>query len=293
MKVVILAGGRGSRLWPISQRELPKQFVSLDGGKSLLEQTCARFTDPWVITEPKYASLASGKVIVEPSPRNTGPAVLYAVSEIAESNDDIFCFCPADHYFGDEEALHAALKEAKSAAEEGHIAILGTKPTHPETKYGYILPSGKFVEKPKNPQPLIDKGALWNIGIFVFSVKTLQEEVEKHVPLIEPLSFDKLVLEKTDRIKVIPFDSEWRDVGSWDAIYDMLDKDENANAIRGSVETHNSRGNLLIGGKKPIYVIGLNDCVVVNGPEGILVADKKNADLIKAMLDKTEKVSPK
>jgi mannose-1-phosphate guanylyltransferase/mannose-6-phosphate isomerase len=279
LHAVILAGGAGERFWPASRRHYPKPFLRVVGGKSLLEATLARarrFADPdhiWIVCGNEHAAairkesgLPRSRVLVEPQRRNTAMAVAWAAVRIAaEDPDAVMAMLSADHHIPDEKAFANAMRlGARAAHDAGALVTLGVRPTRPETGYGYIQvgePAGdgfeglhhvrRFVEKPNaaRARRYLERGDhLWNAGIFVWSVSTLLEEVERCAPELHralgplrkkprgrndealrasyrrapSLPIDVAVLEQSRRVWTVPVDFAWSDVGTWSSLADEL-----------------------------------------------------------------------
>lgn len=221
---VILAGGKGERFWPLSRKQRPKQFLSLDGsGRSLLQATADRLLQLaggwqglWVITaghleqgvREQLPDLPTGNVLVEPEGRDTAPAVAWATLEVARrcGQDAVIGFFPADHWIGEQDAFHETLKAAEAlAVQEQAIATLGITPTYPSTGYGYIeqgekvgvfhdIPGyqvSRFTEKPDlaTAEQFLASGRFsWNGGMFIFPANVMLDELRTHVPeIIKPL----------------------------------------------------------------------------------------------------------
>lgn len=206
---VILAGGRGTRFWPLSRRAMPKQCLSLDGGPTLIQRTVSRIVPliplerVLVVTGPDMAEavreqlpdLPPGNLLVEPSARNTAPVAAWTAWEVARRGGGTLCVLPSDHVIADEPAFRAALALALESASAGGIVTLGIQPTHPETGFGYIAPRSlapagavtpveRFVEKPDSPRAkeLIAAGCLWNAGMFCWRADTVQAAVRAFLP---------------------------------------------------------------------------------------------------------------
>ena len=208
LKAVVLAGGSGSRLWPLSRQQLPKQFLNLNGVDSMLSATIARLSpmiaqdDVWVVTGEAHATgeafseLDGLNKILEPCGRNTAPAIAIAAALLQDlSNDDpVMIVLPADHIVTKKDAFQACLKTAVHAAEAGRIVTFGIVPTHPETGFGYIQTEKsdnslhsviRFVEKPdlENAQKMLDDGNYyWNSGMFVWKCSVILDQIEKLLP---------------------------------------------------------------------------------------------------------------
>jgi mannose-1-phosphate guanylyltransferase/mannose-6-phosphate isomerase len=210
---VILSGGEGRRLWPLSRPERPKQFLALTGAETLLQQTVLRLADPALFRSPiiiggagqrfliaeqlRAANLAASRIVLEPVGRNTGPALAVgALLALAEDPQALILSAHADAAIPDADAFRATVTRGVAAAEQGRVVLFGVTPTHPATGYGYIEPSSgeagpvrevaRFLEKPDEVTAarLIAAGCLWNSGIFLMSAARLVEEMGKHEPKV-------------------------------------------------------------------------------------------------------------
>ena len=233
---ILLCGGCGSRLWPLSRSLFPKQFLNItENKKSLIEINFERLQNImpaeniYAVTGEKYISDVCNKLkqyteapryLAEPVARNTAPAIAAGVKYISKNsnNDELILVMPSDHYIKDNEAFNKAIKEAAKFAQEGFIVTFGIKPTYPETGFGYIKAKGndveQFVEKPdkETAQKYIDEGNyFWNGGIFLFKASTLLQELKKHAPEISEIletietnsnKIDKTVFEKMPKISI-------------------------------------------------------------------------------------------
>ncbi len=330
MKIVILSGGGGQRLWPISRKSFPKQFLHFGDGKSLLQKTVERFSNApfcdeiFIVTndflEPlvkKQIKQFEGKkeltILKVPSPKNTGPAISFAVKEIYKktgSKNTHLLFVPSDHFMESKEVFFERVQECARFASEGKIVTFGINPYEPETGYGYIkkgneLSRGiydveKFVEKPNKKlaeKYLRDGNFLWNSGMFAFSVETFEKECLLHCPeimgddfnTIPSLSIDYALMEKTKNIVVSPLDISWSDVGSWHSVHKILEKDHNNNVKIGSVVEKETSNCLMISSEKKIACIGLEDLIIIETKEVILVAKKSESQKIKDFLQELPK----
>ncbi|HUX38258.1 MAG TPA: sugar phosphate nucleotidyltransferase [Rectinemataceae bacterium] len=356
MTNLILCGGAGTRLWPLSRSASPKQFVDLLGGPSLFERTIARnapLADRWlIVTGAAHQSLAATQFekaapagspveyILEPMGRNTAPAI--ALACLALPADEPVLVSPSDHEIRDEAAYHAAARRAIAAARSGLLATFGLEASYPETGYGYIEasapitkaaaaiaedpPSGaegpllrvaSFREKPDRPtaEAYIAAGRYyWNSGMFAFTAGAFLEELGRHAPAmleaarralaaaprpdartwaiaaadmaaIPADSIDYAVMEKSERVAVVPCSIGWNDLGSWDAIYDIRSKDKDANASDGPVLPLSSSGNLLLSSGKRLVLVDVDDLIVVDTPDALLIARRGSSQDVKKAVD--------
>ncbi len=331
MKALILAGGSGTRLWPLSRRNFPKQFLKLDGDKSLLRQTVERllgvlsFDDIVVITNNEYKFYVKSDlcgidhVILEPEGRNTAPAIAlgvkYCMERLGCSEEEILFIFPSDHVIRPVDQFMEYVKFADGIAKQGRLVTFGIRPDRPETAYGYIKASRqqvvaagfslrsekdcflveKFVEKPDETtaKQYIEEGSYyWNSGMFAFRIGTIMEELKQHVPEIDEIlskSFDEMivqfnqmpdisidyaVMEKSDRVAMLPLDLYWNDIGSWDSLHDLLSRDEDGNAVIGDVMTIDTKNCLIFGNKRLLSTIGLEDCIIVETDDAVLIAKR-------------------
>jgi len=334
---ILLAGGTGTRLWPVSRELYPKQLVKFIGNDSLVQSTIKRL-DPLldlnkvrvVCGERHYHEIArhiddiglksGGKIIQEPSGRNTAPAILLAAFYIHHAAaDGIMCVFPADHVIGNIESFHERLRVAIDLAERGHIVTFGIKANYPETGYGYIEGGDgvlehafrvkRFVEKPDRAtaEKYIEAGNFfWNSGMFAFKASVLLEEFRTYQPQmlaameacfsadqplagkdydrLENISIDYAIMEKTDKCVVVPSDFGWSDIGSWKSLYDFLEKDEANNVIEGDVITRNTRNCFIQGHDRLIATNCLRDMVVVETPDSIFVSDIEHSRDVKSIV---------
>ena len=334
---VLLAGGTGTRLWPVSREMYPKQLVKFIGNDSLVQSTIKRL-DPLldlanirvVCGEQHYHEIArhindiglatDGKIIQEPSGRNTAPAILLAALHIQHATaDGIMCIFPADHVIGNIESFHERLSIAIELADQGHIVTFGIKPNYPETGYGYIegdTPESdrackvkRFVEKPDRPtaEQYIEAGNFfWNSGMFAFKASVLLEEFKKYQPemlaamnacfsvdqpldrtdydRMDNISLDYAIMEKTKKCVVVPSDFGWSDIGSWKSLYDFLDKDDDFNVLDGDIIARDTRHCFIQSRDRLIATNRLHDIVVVETPDSIFVSDLEHSRDVKSIV---------
>ena len=334
---VILSGGSGTRLWPLSRSGRPKQFLEFSGGGTMLELTLQRTGDPTkftsaiVVGNAGHAELLASQCgdkarcfILEPLARNTAPAIALAALEAAP--DDLLLVSPSDHLIADVEAFHQAVATALPLAEDGWLVTFGIMPTGPETGYGYIrrgerLADGayrveRFVEKPSADvaQAYLDEGGYsWNAGIFLFRADAYLAAMRDHAPdmleaaqtamdraqrtglLISPEaeafarspsdSIDYAVMERADKVAVVPVDMGWSDIGSWDALYDILDKDADGNAHVGDVASIGSSGCLIRSEGPVVTVAGVQDLIVIATGDAVMILPRGSSQQTKAIVE--------
>jgi mannose-1-phosphate guanylyltransferase/mannose-6-phosphate isomerase len=337
---VILAGGSGSRLWPMSRQNLPKQFLTLDGGATLLQTTIDRLSptivakDVLIVTQESHAkgeayhALLPYKTLFEPVGRNTAPAIALAAAYLmAEGGDPVMVVLPADHIIKDEVRFRAHLDVAIQAAQSGKLVTFGIRPTRPDTGFGYIkaaasgddaqvLEVERFTEKPNHATAerfLKDGDHYWNSGMFVWRASvilaemqrylpaahqivqtilaesragvTFQQAVEKHFAAMPSISIDYGVLEKSDRVSLIPCDIGWNDVGSWQAVHEVAPKDENGNAIQGNVIAIDCKNSLIRAEKRLVAVIGVEDLCVIETADAVLISKSDQTQRVREVVD--------
>lgn len=338
MQVVILCGGSGTRLWPISRSLYPKQFVRLFENESLFQKTIKRNTNSAdtfsvVINQEQYfmgldqfeeLKISNQKTfILEPVGRNTAPAI--AMAALAADPDEILLIVPSDHLIEKTTEYEKAVLQAKTLAEEGYLVTFGIKPHYAETGYGYIEAQGfdvkAFKEKPsaETAQQYVRAGNyFWNSGMFCFKAKTYLNELKKHAPdiydqsyktfshskneqllrlnaeemkAIRSESIDYAVMEKSQLVKVIPADIGWSDLGSFDSLYDALPKDEAGNTKSENVIHLGSKNNLIIGQKRLISTIDVEDLMIVDTTDALVIAKKGSTQKVKDLVTEVKKRS--
>ena len=335
---IVLCGGSGTRLWPISRKLYPKQFLKLFDNESLFQKTIKRNQDLvdeyLVVSNIEQYSLSSEQInttdvqnysfILESMPRNTAPAI--AIASLFVDEDEIVLVTPSDHLIKDEIEYNNVIKKAKEFAKDDYIVTFGITPKHPETGYGYIEYKEyevlNFLEKPdkENAQKYINQGNfLWNSGIFCFKAKIFLEELKKYSPevynysleaykniskgkistidyndmiKIPDISVDYAVMEKSDKIKVVPSDIQWSDMGSFDSLYDELPKDDINNSKMDHLININSTNNLIIS-DKIVSTIDVSDLIIIDTEDALLVSKRGSSQKIKDVVSIIKEKDPK
>ncbi|ORU93377.1 MAG: mannose-1-phosphate guanylyltransferase/mannose-6-phosphate isomerase [Cycloclasticus sp. symbiont of Bathymodiolus heckerae] len=346
---VIMAGGSGSRLWPLSRQLFPKQFLPLVGDETMLQSTCSRLEGlahhaPLLICgedhrftvaeQLRTSGHANSPIILEPAGRNTAPAVaLAALHAIKEGDDPVLLVLAADHVIADVNAFQASVSTALPFAEQGKLVTFGIVPTAAETGYGYIqrgavresgaFDVAEFVEKPDlaTAEQYLSRGEFyWNSGMFMFKasryLEVLKEQQldiykaceqamtnaavdsdfirpDKEIFLSCPDdSIDYAVMEPLcstaasgDDVVVVPMECGWSDVGSWSALWDVSEKDENGNTCKGDVLSHDTQNCFIQSDGKLIATVGLDGIVVVESDDAIMVAAKDRVQDVKKIVE--------
>jgi len=358
MTNIILCGGNGTRLWPLSRTLMPKQFVKLFEGESLFQKTVQRnqqaCDSQFIVSNAEQYFLAvdqieeltvnstlktqhSTQYLLEPVGRNTAPAI--ALACLALAPDEIVLVTPSDHLIKDEKAYLEAISKAKNLATEGNLVTFGITPQYPETGFGYIqaVPENDeclilnvecFKEKPnielaeqyieENSKLSIQNSPLkwyWNSGMFCFKAGIFLEELKKyspeiyeaskeafdnkiiqhsklriqhsHMEAIPSESIDYAVMEKSNKVKVIPSDIAWSDLGSFDALYEELSKDEYGNATtsiqNSTLIIQNSSRNLILS-EKQVAMIDIDDLIIIDTADALLVSKKGSSQKVKEVV---------
>ena len=336
MTNIILCGGSGTRLWPISRTLMPKQFVKLFDDKSLFELTVERNSkvcdSQFIVSNTEQYFLAldqiennstlnieNSKFLLEPVGRNTAPAI--ALACMALPLDEIVLVTPSDHLIKDEDEYAKVLEKAKELAQGNDLVTFGIKPDFAETGFGYIEAEGlsvkAFHEKPDLPTAtkyLEDGNYYWNSGMFCFKAGVFLDELKKYSPEIYEASkqalnnissnnslirikhedminipddsIDYAVMEKSKKVKVVPSDIAWSDVGSFDALFEELPKDKNGNTQNDKHISIDSKNNLIHGKDKYIATIDVEDLIVVDTGDALLVSKKGSSQKVKKVVSK-------
>ena len=353
---VILCGGSGTRLWPLSRAGFPKQFLCLTGNESLFQQaalrlaamgtTDIRVANPYIVSGEEHRFLALeqlretgiplGASLLEPIGRNTAPALtLAALAALEDGADPVLVVTPADQTIADQAAFSRAMQHAVREAATGSIVILGIAPSHPETGYGYIqaeiaqneesvLAVRRFVEKPDaaTAQTYLDDGGYyWNAGMFVLKASVWMAALTRFRPdiaqathqawqkhsidstttarfirpgkpeftAIPAVSVDYAVMEHCPGsefpVKMVPLAAGWSDLGAWDAVWNVLPKDQVGNAHRGDVLTTDSRNTLVHATSRLVTLVGVDDLIVIETPDAVLVANRTSSQDVKKIVE--------
>ncbi|WP_263768643.1 mannose-1-phosphate guanylyltransferase/mannose-6-phosphate isomerase [Propionivibrio soli] len=350
---VVLSGGSGTRLWPLSREKYPKQLLPLICEDSLLQATVRRVENiagaqiaaPMVVCNEEYRFVIAeqlrligkeGPIVLEPFGRNTAPALtLAALAAMRDGGDPVLLVMPADHVIIDVPAFQAVVAEGAALAEGGAVVTFGITPESPETGYGYIQADGpageghaatiaRFVEKPDlaTAQRYLDAGNyLWNSGLFMMKASVWLAAIEACRPDIHAAcrtawergtadgdflrvdkeafkdcpsdSIDYAVMERiASREKeslpqgvVIPLAAGWSDVGAWDALWKVLEKDEAGNVAQGDTLLHDCHNTLAFSGSRLVACVGVEDLIVVETPDAVLIAHKDKTQDVKQIVD--------
>lgn len=329
MKIIILCGGSGTRLWPVSRERFPKQFVKINHERySLFQETFLRalkitkLNNIYIVTNSKYRFLVLGEleelgqnldkknIISEPDSKNTLPAIYSGVYEISKHGIDDVLVMPSDHFISDSDKFADIVKDSLQLS-KNYLVTFGVKPTNPNTGYGYISAHRKilngffvdeFKEKPdkETAKKYIRDNYYWNAGIFMFNSKLFINEVkeknkeiydafasskninEAYDNINESISIDYGILEKSDKITLIPLDLEWSDLGSFESLYNNSTKDKNNNIINTENITLNSKGNYVISdNRKLISLVGIQNTIIIDNKDALLISKRSNADKVK------------
>ncbi len=352
MYIVILAGGSGTRFWPLSRAARPKQLISITGDRSMLQRTVERILplNPkriLIITNQLQADETERQmqlydsvpidVIAEPAARNTAPAIGLAAALVAAHDPSgIMAVLPADHFIKNEGMLRDTLTFAGDAARNGVLVTLGILPSRPETGYGYIeagmdavdaghaqgpFPVRCFVEKPPLAEALryLDEGNFfWNSGMFIWRADTILGEMETFMPAlhgklvklmranaatgktglkeriaalyqdIESVSIDYGVMEKSSRVQMVPVEMGWSDVGSWSALPEVIEPDNNGTVCVNAAGhiAIDSSDCLIYADGRMVATVGVHNLVVVSTPDAILVCDRERCQDVKKVVER-------
>ncbi|WP_310441887.1 mannose-1-phosphate guanylyltransferase/mannose-6-phosphate isomerase [Sulfurimonas sp.] len=336
MTNIILCGGSGTRLWPVSRTLMPKQFVKFFNNKSLFQLTLQRNSSvchkELIVSNSEQYFLAKDQLeemalvaqkttfLLEPVGRNTAPAIALACMTL--DAEDIVLVTPSDHLIKNEKEYIKVLERAKRLAQEDNLVTFGIKPTFAEVGFGYIESAGDevkaFHEKPDfaTATKYLEAGNYyWNSGMFCFKAGLFLDELQKYSPAIYEAckkaigndaktssnsnmigikledmqnipedSIDYAVMEKSLKVKVVSSDIDWSDVGSFDALYEELSKDENGNTINENYVQINSKNNLIYGNERKIATVDIEDLIIVDTGDALLISKKGSSQKVKKIV---------
>lgn len=338
---VVISGGEGSRLWPVSRLSLPKPFIKLTDGRTLIERAYERAKKIGckilTVTNREYYFIckdelervgASGCFLLEPFARNTAPAIALAAEYISATHgaETMMLVFAADQMITDQEGLFSAVSEATKLAEEDYLVTFGIVPTRPETGYGYIelgetLQSGyrvaRFVEKPNLATAISYVSSskfLWNSGMFCFKARVFLAELAKHAPRVaqevkacwiamqqmncsnlfeippdlfknvQDISIDYAVLEKSDKVTVVPGDFGWADIGSWNAIRDLVQPDGDQNRALCDAIFLDTSNTFVQSEDRLVATVGIKDLIIIDTADALLVAHTEKVQDVKKIV---------
>lgn len=351
---VILSGGAGTRLWPMSTPDLPKQMLALTAAQTMLQLTARRaqgalgtplahdgerFAAPIVVANARHAAMVEAQLadvaaaaqvlILEPVGRNTAPAI--ALAALASAGDAPLLVMPSDHVIADVPAFHAAIHAALPLVRDGWLVTFGIDPATPETGYGWIqvgdeIAGGvhrvaRFVEKPPRAaaEAMLAAGDhAWNGGIFLFRADAYRAALALHDPAILAAcqkamdgaraegirlypdaaafaaapsdSIDYAVMEKAERVAVVPVRMGWSDVGSWDALHEISDRDAAGNAHHGDVVAIDTANCLVRSDGARIALVGVEDLIVVASGNDILILPRGRSQDVKRLIEEMKRM---
>lgn len=335
---VILSGGSGTRLWPLSRSHKPKQLLALTGERTMLQMTAARcldrqsFAPAIIVTNALHAGeIASqladerpARIILEPVGRNTAPAIALAAIEAAP--DAALLVMPSDHVIEDIAAFHAAIMAALPLVEQGWLVTFGITPDKPETGYGYIRRGDAvapgvhrvdaFIEKPDATRAesyLAAGNYSWNGGIFLFRADAYLAALDRFEPAMlaavrssldgaardglfvipaaeaflssKSESIDYAVMERADRVAVVPVEMGWSDVGSWDALHALGEADDHANVLHGDIVAIDTSGCLIRSEGPVITTVGIHDLIVVATRDAVMILPRGDSQKVKGIVE--------
>ena len=345
-----MAGGQGTRFWPVSRQKRPKQFLQIAGSRTMLQETAARLQpflspqDIYVVCSDQYVEVVCSQlpelgleqIIVEPLARSTAPCVGLAATYLKRHYpDEVMAVLPSDHVIGQVDEFHQVLEAAQELAGQDWLVTFGIQPSYPATGYGYLHQGDKigefgsrpayrvarFTEKPdpKLAEQFLSQGNYcWNSGMFVWSIEGILREIDTCMPKLgqalkeidkswedgermlelftglESISIDFGVMEKAEKVAVLPCDLGWSDVGSWKALEDIRSRDSRGLSSNTSYVNIDGRDCLLYAAKeKVIALVGVENLLIIDTPDALLVCDRERAEDVKKVVDHLRKKNRK
>jgi len=348
---IILAGGSGTRFWPVSREQSPKQLQKFVGSGTMIQNTVQRLL-PLIPVEKLYVgthhqqapetlrqldsfNFSPDHLVAEPCSRNTAIAIGLMAKIIADKDANaIMAVFPADHVVADSESFIKVLQKAEALAQKDFLVTLGIPPTRPETGFGYLKQGSEingfeniyrveqFIEKPDvvSAKKYLEKGTyFWNCGVFIWKASILLKELQQHAADIHSqlgiltdclqstkgklghlelnkkgceifsslpsLSIDYAVMEKSSNVALVPADIGWNDVGAWNALDDVCEKDSAGNILSGNVLAQDCNNSIVYGHDRLIAILGIKDTVVVDTQDALLVCAKDRSQDVKKLVE--------
>ncbi|MFJ7565812.1 mannose-1-phosphate guanylyltransferase/mannose-6-phosphate isomerase [Herminiimonas sp. NPDC097707] len=353
---IILSGGAGSRLWPVSREALPKPFIALPDGETLLQKTLKRAIalpgvenvltvtnrDYYFLTRDEYESNTESDskhiihdYLLEPVGRNTAPAIAAAALHACRKHgeDTVLLILPADHLINDQSSFTQAVSEATELAKQGWLVTFGIQPTTPETGYGYIESGealadsishkvARFVEKPdlQTAQAYIASDRFtWNSGMFCFTAGAMLAALRQCAPkvlssveqtfaatgfdkdpvvldatgfaLAPDISIDYAVMERADKVAVVPVSFDWSDIGSWSALAELVAPDDRGNRTSCETVLVDTDNCYVQSDSRMIAAIGVDDLLIIDTPDALLIAHNSRAQDVKSVVARLKLLS--
>lgn len=352
---VILAGGSGTRFWPVSREQSPKQLQKIVGTGTMIQNTVQRLLPlipidklyigthkqqvPETLQQLNSFGFSPNHLLAEPCSRNTALAIGLMAKILSDKDtDSIMAIFPADHVVTNSKNFIKVLQKAETMAKKGYLVTLGIPPTRPETGFGYLKQGQKtkedgnvfqveqFVEKPDltTAKEYLKNGTyFWNCGVFVWKTSVILEELQQHTKNIHSqletlmgclqnssgkpdhlelneegceifsslpsLSIDYAVMEKSSKVVFIPADIGWNDVGSWNALDEVSEKDKEGNVLTGNILAQDCNDSIVYGQDRLIATLGLTNTVVVDTPDALLVCAKDRSQDVKKLVEELNK----
>lgn len=331
---IILAGGTGTRFWPLSRQLEPKQFLNICSNRPMIEETISRLRglvkrhNIYIATNKlhikkmtkcvKGLKISMGNLLLEPEAKNTfAPIAVLSCKIDNEDPDAVIAVLPSDHFVKDKKKFLKLLTKAIKIAKLGYLVTMGILPDYPQTGYGYIkigkkcndfYLAEKFIEKPELTRArefVKEKSYFWNSGIFVFRPAVILEEIKRLIPVaysiirkmqnkrdfekswtkLPSVSFDYAIMERANKVALLPADYGWSDLGSWQALSKIMNQDRNGNIFRGTCVDLDSKNSFVWSDKRIVATLGLDNLVIVDSKDALLVCPKDRAQDVKKLVE--------